>query len=106
MARAVGRQDMYSTVYRLQCTVGHTNARSMNEYVVESEEGVVFNIGPNWPLAETSLVILFDCYFHIVKEADAKFGWSMADQFENLAQRYSDAVKALRPAGIEASDNY
>lgn len=95
MSEAVGRTDMYSTVYRMQCTVGHTDARSMNEYARLTDEGTILNIGPNWDLTRATLVVTFDCFFHILKEADAQFSWGLSETLEALANEYAEVVGGL-----------
>jgi hypothetical protein len=96
MSEAIGRMDMYNTVYKMQCTVGHTNARSMNEYAQLADEGSVLNIGPNWDLTRATLVVAFDCFFHILKEADAQFSWNLEVTLEGLANEYAKTVGELK----------
>ena len=50
MAQEVGRIDAYKTVYRLQCQLDHNATRSVNEYVKQSQDGIVFEVsrGENW----------------------------------------------------------
>ncbi|MCF7815753.1 MAG: DUF5677 domain-containing protein [Candidatus Pacebacteria bacterium] len=96
MSEAVGRTDMYSTVYRMQCTVGHTDARSMNDYVHLTDEGTILNIGPNWDLTRSTLVVTFDCFFHILKEAAAQLSWDLDVTLEALATEYAQVVGELK----------
>lgn len=96
MCESMGRIEMYSTVYKMQCTVGHTNARSMNEYAHLTNEGSILNIGPNWDLVRVSLVIVFDCFFHILKEAGGQFSWSLDTTLEALAKEYGETVGGLQ----------
>jgi hypothetical protein len=86
MSESIGRLDTYNTVYRLQCTLGHNNARSMNEYISVTKEETILNIGPNWDLVKTTLVIAFDCFFHITQEANNKFGWGLESTFEKMGR--------------------
>ncbi len=90
MSEAVGRSDAYNTVYRLQCNVGHTNARSMNEYIKVTDEGTILNIGANWDLVQSTLIIAFDFFFHITKEADKQFSWKLEGTLEELAKNWSE----------------
>jgi len=96
MSESIGRLDMYSTVYRLQCMVSHTNARSMNEYITSTDQGIILNIGPNWNLVERSLVIAFDCFFHIAKEADRQFTWGVGSTLEEMATKYAEKIGQLK----------
>jgi hypothetical protein len=96
MSEAVGRADAYSTVYKLQCTVSHTNARSMNEYIKITEEGTILNIGPNWDLVQNALVIAFDFFFHIAKQADSQFSWGIENTLEELAKNWSEEVGKMK----------
>ncbi len=96
MSESIGRLDAYNTVYRLQCTLGHTNARSMNEYVSIIEEGAVLNIGPNWDLVKNTLVIAFDCFFHITHEANSKFGWGLESILEEMSKKWAEEVGKLK----------
>lgn len=96
MSESVGRLDAYNTVYRLQCTLGHTNARSVNEYVSISEEGTILNIGPNWDLVKNTLVIAFDCFFHITQEANGKFGWGLENTLEEMSKKWAEEVGKLK----------
>lgn len=100
MSEAIGRSDMYSTVYKLQCTVGHTNARSMNEYARLGDSGTVFNIGANWDMVNTTLVIAFDCFFHILRESDQQFSWNIDKALEDLSQEYSAGVAKLHQQDV------
>ena len=95
MCESIGRPDLYNSLYRLQCTVSHTNARSMNEYLRHTDQGIILNIGSNWDLTQSSLVIVFDCFFHIAKEANKQFNWSGDDVLEKIAQRYGKEVSRL-----------
>lgn len=92
----VGREDLYNTVYKLQCILGHSNARSMNEYVHKSDTDPTFNIGPNWDMTRTALVPVFDCFFHIMKEADEQFSWGLDKSLEDLAEEYGNVVGKLK----------
>ncbi len=96
MAESVGRLDLYNTVYSLQCTIGHNNARSMNEYIKITNEGTIFNMGPNWDLVKNILVAAFDCFFHIAKEADKKFAWGIENTSEEIYKNWSDEVGKIK----------
>ncbi len=95
MSKSIGRLDAYNTVYRLQCTLGHTNARSINEYVSVTEEGTILNIGPNWNLVKNTLVIAFDCFFHITQEANSKFAWGLENTLEEMSKKWAEEVGKL-----------
>lgn len=99
MSDSIGRLDMYNTVYRMQCTVSHTNARSMNEYITLTDKGTILNIGPNWDLVENSLLISFDCFFHITKEANRQFAWKVDDTLEKIEKRYIEKICQLKKKG-------
>ena len=96
MSESIGRLDMYKTVYKLQCTLSHANARSMNEYMSVTEEGTILNIGPNWDLVKNTLVIAFDCFFHITQEANNKFGWGLESTLEEMSKKWSEEVGKLK----------
>lgn len=96
MSESIGRLDAYNTVYKLQCTLGHTNARSMNEYVSITDRGTILNIGPNWDLVKNTLVIGFDCFFHIAQEANEQFSWSLENTLEELAKRWAEEVGKIK----------
>ena len=96
MSESIGRLDMYKTVYKLQCSLSHTNARSINEYVSVTEEGTILNIGPNWDLVKNTLVIAFDCFFHITQEANGKFGWGLENTFEEMSEKWAEEVGKLK----------
>ena len=98
MSETIGRSDLYNTVYSLQCTIGHTNARSMNDYMNHTEEGTILNIGENWKLSRTTLVVAFDCFFHIAKEASSRFGWKIETVLEELAKKWSEEVGKIKEA--------
>jgi hypothetical protein len=96
MSEAIGRSDLYNTVYSLQCTLGHTNARSMNEYISITDEGTILNIGENWDLVRTTLVVVFDCFFHIAKQANERFKWEAGEQMEELSQKWSEEIGKIK----------
>jgi len=96
ICEAIGRSDLYNTVYSLQCTIGHTNARSMNDYIKITEEGTILNIGENYDLARMTLVIAFDCFFHIAKETDDRFDWKIESQLKELEEKWGKEVGNLK----------
>ncbi len=94
MANKVGRGDAYKTVYKLQCMVGHTNARSINEYMQHSsEEGFVINIGANLDLAETSLVTGMDFFGIILELTGKQLSWNIQGQLDKLGEELSAVMK-------------
>jgi hypothetical protein len=96
MAESIGRKDMYDTVYRVQCTVSHANARSMNEYVKEDTDGgMVINIGPNEDLTEKTLVIAFDLFRMIIEDADKTFEWDLEPALDSIYKRFIETASAL-----------
>lgn len=96
MSESIGRLDAYNTVYKLQCTLGHTNVRSMNEYISIANEGTILNIGPNWDLVRSTLVIAFDCFFHITQEANSKFSWGLENTLEEISKTWAIEVGNLK----------
>lgn len=96
MCEAIGRVDLYHKVYSLQCTIGHTNARSMNDYTKITDEGTILNIGDNYDLASKTLAVVFECFFHIAKETGDRFGWGIESQLKELEKRFSKEVNNLR----------
>lgn len=92
MSEAIGRLDFYNTVYRLQCNFGHANARSMNEYVNIINGGIILDIGPNWDLTRTALVVVFDCFFHIAQEVNEQLKWGIDDALEEVSRKYAIVV--------------
>lgn len=96
MCEAIGRADLYHTVYSLQCTIGHTNVRSMNDYIKITNEGTILNIGENYDFARTTLVIVFDCFFHVAKEANDRFGWKIESQLKELEEKWDKEVGNLK----------
>ena len=97
MLEEIGRADLYPTVYSMQCTLGHTSARSINDYVTLTDEGVVFNTGANWDLVKTTLVVIFDCFFQIAMESAAKFEWGIESQLEEMSQQWKQEVWEIKP---------
>jgi hypothetical protein len=94
MAESVGRIDMYNTVYRLQCMMSHSNARSINEYVEEKNEEFIMGYeGTRW--IEKTLILIFDLLFMIVEEANEQFKWSLEDTLDNLSEKFIREVGKL-----------
>lgn len=96
MADAVHRLDAYNTVYKLQCQIAHNATRSMNEYAKETPEGIVLEIGPSENLVEETLVIVFDCFYHIVKAYNEHYIVGFNTALEELSIRYSSTVKSMK----------
>ena len=96
MSESIGRLDAYNTVYKLQCTLSHTNVRSMNEYISITDEGTILNIGANSDLIRTTLVIAFDCFFHITQEANSKFSWGLENTLEEMSKTWSEEIGNLK----------
>ncbi|MBI3335762.1 MAG: hypothetical protein HY001_04680 [Candidatus Portnoybacteria bacterium] len=92
MAESIGRGDAYNTVYKLQCIVAHTNARSINEYMDLTNEGLVFNIGRNDDSVEKTLVAAFDFLRSIIEEANKQFTWNLGVSLESLYEKYVQAI--------------
>jgi hypothetical protein len=93
MAEEVGRGDAYKTVYKLQCNVGHTNPRSMNEYIQQTKDGLIINTGPNVDMAETTLVIAFDFFGTVFEKVSKQLGWETETELDSLGQDFSEQSK-------------
>ncbi len=96
MADSVGRLDAYKTVYRIQCTVSHTSARSINEYVKDTDTGTEINIGPSENWVEETLVIAFDFFRTIVEETSKQLNWGLDSRLDGLYKRYAEEVGKLK----------
>jgi len=79
MAEDIGRLDAYKTVYKLQCNLGHSNPRSINEYVKEECGNFIVGIEGGNNFIEESLVIIFDFMSNIAKEAYQIYDWEIGD---------------------------
>lgn len=88
MAEEVGRIDNYYTVYKIQCQLSHSNARSVNEYAVEGESDLIFRIGPSDNLIDETLVASFDFMYHITLEVSKLFKWGIEDELTTLSDEY------------------
>jgi len=93
MAEETGRSREYKTVYKLQCILCHTNVRSTDEYVKETNDGLVINIGPNQESIEQALVASFDFFRCLLEEGITQFKWPLESKLENLYHRFGDQVK-------------
>ena len=95
MSKSIGRLGAYKTVYRLQCIIGHTNARSINEYIKEVDGETIINIGQNDDLVEKTLVMIFDFFRMIIEEANKQFKWNLEDALESIYKEYVQEVGKL-----------
>jgi hypothetical protein len=94
MAKEIGREDAYKTVYKLQCMVGHTNARSINEYMRHSDkEGFVINVGDNLDLVETSLITGLDFFGITLELAGKQLNWNIQSDLNKLGEELSAVMK-------------
>ncbi len=88
MAEEVGRVNAYRTVYRLQCQLDHNASRSMNEYVENTQDGIVFNIGQSENWVKESLIIAFDFYYSILVAFNSHFKAGLKAEILDLENRY------------------
>jgi len=92
MAEEIGRGDAYKTVYKLQCIVGHTSPRSMNEYMHQTDDGLVINTGPNSDMTETALVTSFDFFGTIFEKASKQLEWDTEKELDVLGTEFGDKI--------------
>ena len=92
MAKEIGRIDAYNTVYSLQCTASHSSARNMNEYVKQESKEFIIDIGLSSNYIEESLVINFDFFISIVREADKIFKWNLKNQLDQITNDWGKTV--------------
>jgi hypothetical protein len=94
MAREVGRWEAYKTVYKLQCILSHSEARSMNEYIKDDGDGFLIDLSPNENYIVQSLVSSFDFMYHILLGAFSVYKWDTSE-LKDIEQKYLEAVKIL-----------
>ncbi len=96
MAREINRWEAYKTVYKLQCILGHSEARSINEYVKEEDGVLVLDCSPNENYITQSLVSTFDFTYHIFLGASENFNWDTA-KLNVLEAKYLNVVASTKP---------
>lgn len=95
MAKEVGEEDLYLTMYKLQSQLIHTAPRTMNEYIKKEDEGYKIEVGQNTRWVEEALVSAFDCFYMIIGQYDKLLELGFANQLDDVAKRYSSEVAKI-----------
>lgn len=95
MAKAVDKEKLYTTVYKLQSQLSHTNMRAMNEYVSEKEGNFIIEIGSSERWITEALVSTFDCFYNIVGEFDKVLQLGYAKKLDAVAEKYIKEISEI-----------
>ncbi|NKE72979.1 DUF5677 domain-containing protein [Candidatus Manganitrophus noduliformans] len=96
MAEAVGRGAAYKTIYKLQCMIGHNNARSINEYIALEDGVFVVKIRPDDNLIEQTLVATFDFFGAVIDEVDKQLDWKLKNKLKDLDKRFVQEIEKTK----------
>lgn len=90
MAKAVGLEDLYDSLYALGSQLTHSASRSANEYmrVVDGELELLTYPSDNY--IDESLVGSFMCFYHIVKQLDEVFDLALTDSLAEFEKRITE----------------
>ncbi len=96
MAKEINKADTYQCVYRPQCNVSHSNARSAQEYLRPIEQGFEINLDTSDNLVDWTLFVAFDSFHSLIAEIDEIMAlelkeilYKLYERFGNLAGRMS-----------------
>ena len=96
MAREVGKNDHYQTVYRLQSNVSHSNSRSMLEYVkIQEDKSLLFDIGGSDVWAEESLVAASDFFLSIIAKINSMLKLGIDEELDSITKRFLEAMSEI-----------
>jgi len=95
IASAVGREDLFHTVYSLQCSLSHSDASVANNYYKEEEEVSFIEIGSSENWISTTLVVSIDCFLGIIKTWNSTFKHGLDSKLEDFEDRYVKNVEIL-----------
>lgn len=83
--------NIYSTAYRLQCSLSHPNPRSSNHFFKETKDGLTLDAGPSNNFIKESLVSTFTAFFEIVNRVNIYF----EKEFEKDIHEIGDEFKKI-----------
>jgi hypothetical protein len=93
MAKEVGRDGQYKTMYRLSSQHAHSPSRVMNDYVKKTERGFTnyAGISENW--VEEDLVVAFDFFSSIFAAVSDRYGWNVEKVLDPLFKKYLETME-------------
>lgn len=93
MAKAVGLEDLYDSLYALGSQLTHSASRSANEYmrIVDGELELLTYPSDNY--IDESLVGSFMCFYHIIKQLDETFKLSLESSLSGFEQKIVELTK-------------
>ncbi len=88
LLKDIEREDLYETVYRLQCSHAHVDISGMTSVLSLRDGSVEIDIGASHNLVLKSLVIAFDIFFHILNGISEDSGWNLGDDLKKIEQEF------------------
>lgn len=95
MAKEVGLEGAYNSVYTQFTDIAHSRISSASEYVREDSAGLVIDIGPGENLVPTVLVSAFHHFLLIVDSWDIRFSLGLDNNLSDLSKRFDEVVSKL-----------
>ena len=84
MAKEIGEESNFNICYGIQCSFSHSSARSMMEYMKESDGQYVFDAGKSERYINPALAMAFDFQKSLCLEADKLFSLGFTEELLQL----------------------
>lgn len=93
MAKAVGLEDLYDSLYALGSQLTHSASRSANEYMKVTNGELELLTYPSSNYVDESLVGSFMCFYHIIKQLDEVLDLALTDSLSEFEKRIVEMTK-------------
>lgn len=87
MAKEVGLESLYNSLYALGSQLIHSASRSANEYIKENNGEMELITYPSDIYIDESLVGSFMCFHHVIRQLDEVFNLGLSDALSELEKR-------------------
>ncbi|MFA5359932.1 MAG: DUF5677 domain-containing protein [Patescibacteria group bacterium] len=84
MAEQFGKVGLYRTAYNIQCSLSHSNPRTMNDYFKIENDQLVLNSCSSDNLVEETLVITFSSYYELLAQFNEYFKKGVGEELKKL----------------------
>lgn len=93
MAKEIGVEELYKSIYMLGTILTHSLSRAGNEYLRDDNGGIELLTYPSDNYIGESLVGTYFCFYHILQQLDETLNLGISDKLKDLDLQYSDCFK-------------
>lgn len=94
MAELFSKTGLYNTAYSIQCSLSHSNPRTMNDYFKIENDQLVLNSCSSDNLVGETLVITFSSYYELLTQFNEYFKKGVDEELKKLEGRFIKEINS------------